>query len=140
MSAVCAVPNLLSMSVTRMRGCLATRCAAFRLSSNGAVSRVLFSGFCGVSIHQTSSSRNRFKASSEMCLWPSWAGLNDPPSRPILRVLKDYIQAQFNTRQGPSVPHTSNIRCRRARGKSWGARVFRMCVMDDIGLSREQHT
>ena len=35
---------------------------------------------------------------------------------------KDYIQAQFNTRQGP-VPHTSNIRCRRARGKS-GARAY----------------
>ena len=84
------------MSVTRMRGCIATHLAAFSRSWKGAVSLEFFSGFCGVSIHQTSWRPSRFRAISEICLCPSWAGLKDPPSRPILREPKDHIRARFD--------------------------------------------
>ena len=52
-------------------------------SLKSSVSFALFKGFCGETSHQTVSSCRRFKASSDTALWPSWAGLNDPPNNPI---------------------------------------------------------
>src|SRR5690349_17214411 len=45
----------------------------------------LLSGFCGETSHHTSSSPSRLSASRLTWRWPSCAGLNEPPSRPMRR-------------------------------------------------------
>ena len=72
-----------SISLTRMRrSAAATRRACSRRSANGAMPATGFSGFCGDTSHQTSSSSRRSSASRLICRWPPWAGLNEPPEQP----------------------------------------------------------
>ena len=52
---------------------------------SGAMPRLAFSGFCGETSHHTSSRSSRFSASRLIWRWPSWAGLNEPPSSPTRR-------------------------------------------------------
>ena len=52
-------------------------------SPSGAMPVFGFSGFCGDTSHQTASRPSRRRAASETVRCPPWAGLNDPPSRPI---------------------------------------------------------
>ena len=63
------------------------RCsAAWRSrSANGAMPAAGFSGFCGDTSHQTSSSPSRASASRLICRCPPCAGLNEPPSSPMRR-------------------------------------------------------
>src|SRR6185312_10003193 len=73
------------MPVTRMRGWRAMALAPASRSANGAIPATGFSGFCGDTSHQTSSSFRRFSAIRLIWRCPAWAGLNEPPSRPMAR-------------------------------------------------------
>ena len=53
-------------------------------SASGRAWAVSFSGFCGETSQITRSSPRRTRAVSATWAWPSWAGLNEPPSRPTL--------------------------------------------------------
>ncbi len=59
--------------------------AASRRSANGIMPATGFNGFCGETSHHTSSRSSRLSASRLMCRWPPWAGLNEPPRRPMRR-------------------------------------------------------
>ena len=60
------------------------RARATRVAS-GSMPSSVFSGFCGETSHHTSSRPSRFSASRLIWRWPSCAGLNEPPSRPMRR-------------------------------------------------------
>ncbi len=74
-----------SRSVTLMRGWAATRRADSSRSANGAMPSTGFSGFCGETSHQISSSASSRSASRLIWRWPRWAGLKEPPSSPTRR-------------------------------------------------------
>ena len=80
-------------------------------SLNGAMPATGLSGFCGATIHQTSSSPRCSSASWLMNRWPSWAGLNEPPNRPIRRPAAWFSNGRWAVR-------TWFVRCR-ARRISW---------------------
>ena len=54
-------------------------------SLNGAIPTVGLRGFCGETIHHTSSSPRCLSANRLIWRCPSWAGLNDPPRMPTRR-------------------------------------------------------
>lgn len=79
---VMRVPSERSMSDTTILGCCAIiRQSLIRSSISAGVS--CFSGFCGVTNHQTTSSSSPFIADKLMCTCPSCGGLNEPPKRPM---------------------------------------------------------
>ncbi len=82
-----------------------------RRSLNGAMPATGLSGFCGATIHQTSSRPRCSRASRLMNRWPSWAGLNEPPSRPIRRPAAWFSNGRWAVRAW-------FVRCR-ARRISW---------------------
>ena len=67
-----------------IRGCLATARAEARRVVKAPMSSRLFKGFCGETSHQTSLSPKRRKAARAIWRWPSWAGLKEPPIRPMV--------------------------------------------------------
>src|SRR5579871_5338103 len=76
------------MSVTLMRRSFAAAARAFaRRSAKGAMPATGFSGFCGLTTHQTSSRPRRWMAAREMSRCPPWAGLKDPPRMPMRRAM-----------------------------------------------------
>ena len=66
------------MSFGPMNGAI----CAMRVPS-GAVSSRLFKGFCGETSQMMRSSPSLTRAVSATWRWPSCAGLNEPPNRPI---------------------------------------------------------
>src|SRR5262252_1045283 len=68
-----------------MRGWRASCLARARRLASGSMPSSLLSGFCGETSHHTSSRPRRFRASRLTWRWPSCAGLNEPPSRPMRR-------------------------------------------------------
>ncbi len=86
-SAVKRVPSHVSSATARSRGSPphARRTLAIRAAS-GAMPLCALSGFCGLTMSQTSSRSSRFKASRAMWAWPACAGLNEPPNKPTRRL------------------------------------------------------
>lgn len=82
-STVNNVPSSNSISVTTIRGSSAIASAEVFRVLKSFISFVLLRGFWGDTIHQTSSRFRRDKAPRVMCRCPLWAGLNDPPKRPM---------------------------------------------------------
>ena len=82
-SAVHLEPSCRSTSLTTIRGWRTSARVSSILFAKSAVSSLLFNGFCGETNHQTASSCRRFRAADAVAKWPAWAGLNDPPNRPI---------------------------------------------------------
>ena len=74
-----------SRSAAVLAACSLAATALSNRLSNGAMSSVDFSGFCGLTIHQTASSPSFCKACRLICRCPACAGLNDPPKSPTVR-------------------------------------------------------
>src|SRR6478735_8147265 len=71
-----------SRQLISMRGSSATSRAALARSERPCSRSVSFSGFPGVSSHQTRSSFKRFSANRLIARCAACGGLNEPPSRP----------------------------------------------------------
>lgn len=84
-SRVKRVPSRCSTSVTRMSGWRANASAPAIRSLKGAMPSIGLRGFCGETIHHTSSSPRCLSANKLIWRCPSWAGLNDPPRMPTRR-------------------------------------------------------
>lgn len=81
----------------------ASRCA------NPAISSLDFSGFCGDTSHQTSSSRNLRRANCAINRCPSCAGLKDPPIKPIRRWRRSWNRVGTSCRHAPPASGRSDL-------------------------------
>src|SRR6201996_2310874 len=98
-----------------MRGWRACNRAMAKRRPKLTMSRRDFSGFCGLTSHQTSSSPRRLSATRLISRCPSCAGLKDPPNRPTRRPAQlgpvkrpgsDFMLAGIS---GPDLPAAAHL-------------------------------